>query len=606
MLAARPSTLLRAVFARLQEEGLRVVATSPARAAGRMQDDVPRLVVMDLTACATPELVAKAHELAVPIAVLGTTMRSRSTFVARALGARHVMTPTPSVDSVAGSIIDCLQAEQQKRSTLDQPLRTTLSELQEAISQEIRVGLSRVGNLPREGDAELVINSPQTIATYVRRLRAAIARNASEAQPAPCQLTEQPRLLTARRAEYVPTESLSGSRLVLVDGNVARSDAVTSVLRRAGADVFVCSAEELLGELSRIAELDPSALIVEDLLASMARRLLDEVGAESRLKWCKVVELPLSELWSAGERSIDADQLLSLVEPATGDERRLARRLADESSLTIRLEEMGPARLLHAIASAGVAARLSHFESACLTRVDFAADGLIAGAKVRLPNRETLEGPLALATFLRRKSGEVRLERLSDATIVNLLAPVCNCVILASEETPPNLEGAELDSNLARLTWSTSPGAQVGNITWSNIPALTPEALRQYSITDAGELLDAAEDSDEDEDEKPLEASNRVASELPPRPGDSGPPPAMETIPPPAKTPAIGLAPSLGTRKTKKSKGKARKAKTPLGKAPKPNPANARQTTSRPSAPFPLGLALAVLLVLAILTAWIF
>ena len=604
MLAARPSTLLRAVFARLQQEGLRVVATSPARATGRMQDNVPRLAVMDLAACATPELVAKAHALSVPIAVLGTTMRSRSSFVARALGARHVMTPTPSVDSVTSAILGCLEAEKQKRSTLDQPIRTTLSELQEAIAQEIRVGLLRLGSVPRQGDAELVIESPQTIATYVRRLRAAVARTTAEARAAPCQLTDQPWLLTPRRAEHVPDRPLAGARLVLVDGNVARADAVTSVLRGAGADVFVCAPEELLGELSRIADLDPSALIVEDLLASMVRRLLDEVGAETRLRWCKLVELPLGELWSASEPSV-----------------------------TVRLEELGPARLLHAIAQAGIAARLSHFESSCLTRVDFASEGLVAGIKVRLPNRQTLEGPLALATFLRRKSGEVRLEQLPDATIVNLLAPVGSCVILASEENPPELEGA--GPNLARLTWSTSPGAQVGNITWSNIPALTPEALRQYTITDPSELLDAAEDDDDDEpptlarpglissepppgrtedeeDEPPtLARPDRVSTDPPTRRTGSDAPAAVDAIAPPPRTPVVeAVRRAMAARRDrKKTEGKA---KGPPRASRAPNSGGTRKGKQirvlnvLPEAPFPLGLAIALLAIVVLLALWLF
>jgi hypothetical protein len=569
-----------------------------------MQDDVPRLVVMDLAACATPELVAKAHQLSVPIAVLGTTMRSRSAFVARALGARHVMTPTPSVDNVTGSILQCLKAEEQKRSTLDLPLRTTLSELQEAVSQEIRVGLSRVGNIPREGDAELTIDSPQTVATYVRRLRAAVARNASEARAAPCRLTEEPRLLTARRAEHVPAKPLAGSRLVLVDNSVARADAVTMVLRGAGADVFVCSPEELLGELSRIAELDPSALIVEDLLASMARRLLDEVGAETRLRWCKIVELPLGDLWSAGERSVDAEQLLALVEPATSDERRLARQLTTEPSVTIQLEEMGPARLLHAIASAGIAARLSHFESSCLTRVDFASEGLIAGAKVRLPNKETLEGPLALATFLRRQAGEVRLERLPDATIVNLLAPVSSCVILASEESAPDLDGAENEPNLARLTWSTSPGVPVGNITWSNIPALSPEALRQYTITDPSELLDAADD-DEDEELPTTAQPSLISSKPPAPPTGSDAPPTMDTIPPPARAPSVQL--SREARPARKAKAKTKtRAKNRTHKASGKKPKRRGSVKKQPEAPFPLGLAITLFIIVVILAAWLF
>src|SRR5512145_2375618 len=130
MLTARPSPLLRAVFARLQERGLSIVATSPARAVARLQEDPPRLVVMDLAACSIPELVGTTHSLAIPIAVLGTSMRSRSSFVARSLGARHLLTPSPSIEAVTRSILDCIEAESKGLSTLDLPFETTLSELQ--------------------------------------------------------------------------------------------------------------------------------------------------------------------------------------------------------------------------------------------------------------------------------------------------------------------------------------------------------------------------------------------------------------------------------------------------------------------------------------------
>lgn len=499
-LAARPSPMLRAVVLRLGELGRTVVAISPGRALERLAQLEPGLVVLDLEACTRTELVRAVHARALPIVVLGRGAQLRTAIAARSLGARQVIDSAYSVEQLTQDLVHAVVAGAPTRAPLAFAQTTTLRELLGTLEQELRASLARYSRVPARGDLRFRLRDPELIATYLRRLRAALSRVVADVVPAPCELTGEPIPLSSEvRAERWPLEPLAGARFVLVDPRVSRVDAMAAALRAVGGTVFPCAPEELLGELSRIAELDPTAILVEEELGGTVERLLAEIGGESRLRFTRLIAAPLGELWDAADRALDTLRLLELVSPAHLEERAIAERLRAQPRQVMDLATVGPGRLLHAVALAATPTRLTHVEASCLLRVEFASEGIVAGASARLPDRNRLEGPAALAVFLRRTKGTVDIQRLVEPSLVSVLAPVADAIGMAMSEPIPVVNSSFPPGPVTRLSWSNMPGPMAGRITWTSIPAISPEELSAYAIKDPSELLDAVEDDDDDE-----------------------------------------------------------------------------------------------------------
>jgi|GEM_PF-5078288 len=532
--------MLRAVVARLGELGHAVVATSPGRALDRLAQIEPRLAVLDLEACTRTNLVNALHARQLPIVVLGGGARLRTVMAARTLGARQVVDASFSVEELATTLSATILAEPSPLSLLAVPRTTTLGDLLATLEQELRAGLARFARIPSRGDVRFTLRDPELVATYVRRLRAAVSRVVADVAPAPCELTGATIAVSGEAPRDPAADGpLAGARLVIVDQRVSRVDAVCGALRRAGAAVFACAPEELLSEMARIAELDPTAIVVEEELGGTVERLLAEIAKESRLSFSRLVAAPLGELWNAGERMLDTERLVELVMPSHREELTIAERLLTGSRFGVDLASLGPGRLLHAVAMARVPARVTHIEASCLLRVELAADGVVAGASARLPDRNRLEGLAALAVFLRRGRGMVDVEQLLDPSLVSILSPVATAIGLASGEPIPVVNSSVPPGPVTRVAWSNLPAPLAGRITWTSIPALSAEELSAYAIKDPSELLDAVEDDDEEEEQdRPTLAVDPARF-----PGASlrmAPPPAIDDRAAEAAAPAAG------------------------------------------------------------------
>ncbi|MBN2193033.1 MAG: hypothetical protein JW751_09475 [Polyangiaceae bacterium] len=560
-LAARPTPILRAIVTRLGDLGHLVAAASPARSIERLSLLEPRLVVLDLEACTRSDLVRLLHARGLPIVVLGSGAHLRTAMAARTLGARKVVGASFSVDELATSLAAVLAEIPVSGSLLATAQTTTLGDLLSTLEQEMRAGLARYVRVPAQGDVRFTVRDSELIATYVRRLRAAVSRTAADVAAAPCELTGDPvPLLAWPRMARAPMAPLEGARLVLVDSRVSRADAILVACRAAGASVFPCAPEEFLGELSRIADLDPTAILVEDELGGTVERLLAEIGAESRLRFSRLIAAPLGELWDAGERALDTDRLFEILMPSHLEERTVAERLLAQPRHGVELATLGPARLLHALALARVPARLTHIEASCLLRIELANDGVVAGAQARLPDRNRLEGPAALAVFLRRTKGTVDIQRLMDPTILSVFAPVPTAIGIASREPIPVVNSSFPPGPVTRVSWSSMPAPVAGRITWTSIPSISDEELSAYAIKDPAELLDAVDD--DEEEEPPTAAFNPghipgVSLRMPPPPAieedgaggaESGAkPPVLAAAEPAPSVAAPGILPAAPT-----------------------------------------------------------
>jgi len=558
--------MLRAVVTRLGELGHAVVATSPGRALDRLAQIEPRLAVLDLEACTRSNLVNALHARKLPIVVLGGGARLRTVMAARTLGARQVVDASFSVEELATALSATILAEPSPLSLLAVPRTTTLGDLLATLEQELRAGLARFARIPSRGDVRFTLRDPELVATYVRRLRAAVSRVVADVATAPCELTGAVIAVSGEAPRDPAADGpLAGARLVIVDQRVSRVDAVCGALRRAGAAVFACAPEELLSEMARIAELDPTAIVVEEDLGGTVERLLAEIAKDSRLHHSRLVAAPLGELWNAGERMLDTERLVELVLPSHREELTVAERLLTGSRFGVDLASLGPGRLLHAVAMARVPARVTHIEASCLLRVELAADGVVAGASARLPDRSRLEGLAALAVFLRRGKGMVDVEQLLDPSLVSILSPVATAIGLASGEPIPVVNSSVPPGPVTRVAWSNLPAPLAGRITWTSIPALSAEELSAYAIKDPSELLDAVEDDEEEEEQDrptlavdpsrvpgaslrmapPPAIDVHAAEAAPPAGANVGPPPVVAPAAPVGAGPAPA-APLLG------------------------------------------------------------
>jgi CheY-like chemotaxis protein len=171
---------------------------------------------------------------------------------------------------------------------------------------------------------------------------------------------------------------VKGLRLLIIDNDPIRVDALAMDLRNLGAQVAV--GDLSTSGYSQAAKFLPDA-VISDLVRPGEQGFLfiQNLRRHPLLRWCSVILLRWWQETSEGEGQVILDRVLDQLEEVLAPIRIIEERIAARRPLSDRIEMTGPAALLRLLSSAGLSGSLSVNDTWNMFTVDI-AEGRILSA----------------------------------------------------------------------------------------------------------------------------------------------------------------------------------------------------------------------------------
>jgi DNA-binding response OmpR family regulator len=417
------------------------------------------------------QLSGDASVAAIPVAVLGAGTKLDTRVAAYRHGAVAVIPRTASADAIATRVAILVREIQERAAAPQAELgEATFDELVDMVSRELRSGILSVQS--KDGEPmRVVLGAGRPVAAaveeFVRRLRPLVAR----AEPLNYELHVssggQVGLLDAEPGPEVEPVALEGLRVLLVDTDPARADALAQELR--ARKVIVAVADASGRGLERARGLDPEIVILDAAgMEGPGFDVLRSIRRDVRLRWASMLVAPWDEIWPDPESIPDIARLAERIAPLVVHDRQLEKRAASEEAFDTRLEATGPCRLFRILAETPQSFHVTFRSRNGSVEVDI-AEGLVVGAQGS-SNNVVVEGIGALATILAMGSARVHIERRANPATANLMTPVDEALARATEEAKP-------------LPLSQPPPAA---------PSVGPPGMRKRPFPAASELKEQA------------------------------------------------------------------------------------------------------------------
>lgn len=375
----------------------------------------------------------------VPVAVLGAPGALDARMQAFRHGAVAVVPRTASVDAIATRVAALVKEVQDRQSQGAEELgEATFDELVDLVSRELRSGILSVQG--KDGEAmRIVLGAGRPVADaveeFVRRMRPLVSR----AEPLTYEIHSPTGgavgLLDAEPGQETDPSLLEGLRVLLVDTDPARADAIAQELR---ARKVVVSVADASGRgLERARGLDPEVVILDAAgIEGPGFEVVRAIRRDVRLRWASMLVAPWEDIWPTPESTPDVARLAERIAPLVENDRALRARVANEAAFDARLESTGPCRFLRILATAPSPVHATFRSRAAVVEVDV-AEGLVVGASGSRGAGDTLESVRAIAALLAMGAARVHVERRANPTVANLMAPVEEALARAAEEVSP-------------------------------------------------------------------------------------------------------------------------------------------------------------------------
>jgi DNA-binding NarL/FixJ family response regulator/tetratricopeptide (TPR) repeat protein len=440
-----------AIAGALARHGVYVETTSAHGVVDAVVATAPDLVLLvgdaasDGGSSVLAHLYATPHSSVVPVAILADDTALDERLRAFRHGAAAVIPRSASVDAIADRVAKLArEIPERDGGTTGYVGEATLDELVQALSRELRSGILSVRS-PKGAEDEsirVVLGGgrplAQTIDEFVSRLR----KHVVHAEPLRYEFDERAggtvQLLGDSADGHIRPADALGLRVLLADDDSVRSDSVAQALRAHQATVVVTDFAPSEARFGRLRQLDPAILLIdEDSLRGPGYALVRRMRGDTRLRWASLLVVKWTEIWSDVEGAARVARTLGTLAALAEPEQSLRERIEVGVPFDTRLEITGPARLLRAAALTKHAVRLTVHNPRIEIRVDI-SDQLIAGARAfEAGGTLPLEASVALSAMLVLGSGRVRVERLSEANLVNVMSPIDVALNLADSEAPP-------------------------------------------------------------------------------------------------------------------------------------------------------------------------
>jgi DNA-binding response OmpR family regulator len=446
--------MLEALTGALESRGLAVETTTRSELLNVVVAAAPDLIVLvgDAASDGGQESVRALSSSKLSSVVPVALLTDQDKLDARVRAFRHgiaaFIKSSASVDAIASEITR-LAGEIPDREGIQRGSagRTTLADIVDLLSNEVRSGILSVtpGGSTGSGGVQVVLAEGRPVTQIIDEFIKQLKTQVVSAEPLDYEFDERAAgTVQLLSADSVPPPSddtnLAGIRVVIADEDAARADAVADALRREGVVVLVTDLGPEGARFERMRMLDPAILMIGERQLKRGAELVRRMRADPRLRWVSLLVVRWQEIWpeDAVQPNIESLRraLASLIEP----ERAIAAlaRHAPPPGFDTRLEILGPARLLKALAQAERPLRLTLHSGRISVSIDI-AQGLVVGATGQTfgPGAMDLAGLPAVAAMLVLGSGRVRVDQVEQAREANLMAPVEMVLEQALAEEPP-------------------------------------------------------------------------------------------------------------------------------------------------------------------------
>lgn len=444
LLVARGERMADALEQALARRGLLVERASPERLVATTFVMAPDLVVLagdlarDGGRYALTLLKEKPTTASVPVVLVSESASLGQRLEAFRHGVVAVVPRSASADDTAKRIAEIAADVPDRPGESRGVAEASVDELVDLFASELRSGILSVAAGSDDVSAQVVLHAGRPVKEAIEELVAKLKPLVQRAKgPLSYEFFEQAssRLgsLDLDLESDAALEVFDGLRVVLIEQRAARSDVLAQELRGVGAEVVVADGAGV--GLERARWLDPSVVILDGSdVDGWALGAVRALRRDPHLRWASLLVVDESQLWTSESRP-DLAVLATAVGPLVELDREIAARVNRGRAFDVRIETVGPFRLLRAVAETGRGLRLRLTHSKLVTEIDL-AEGLIAGASARTSAVQRVEGPAALATFCAVSAGRVRIEPKEAPATTNVMAPLSSALAAADAERP--------------------------------------------------------------------------------------------------------------------------------------------------------------------------
>ena len=383
----------------------------------------------------------------IPVAILDDEAGLQARLEAFRHGVAAIVRRSASVDAIAAEVARLVREIPERTNLgLGDIGEVSFEELVTTLARELRSGILsvRARGAPDEEPVRLVLGGGRPVSAIIDEFVQRMGTHVLSAEPLSYEFDERAggTIQLFGADSLLPREPdlrVAGIRVLLADDDAGRADAVAQELRRHGAVVAVTDFQPNDQRMARLRELDPMVLVVgEEHVQRAGYDLIQRMRAELRLRWSALLVVNWKEVWPEAVAAPDLERLLSGVHVLGEPERTIRERVARSAQVELRLEAMGPARLLRALAEVGRSVRATVHHPRALVHVDI-SDGLIVGARAETldPVAGTVEGAHALSALIVMSAARVRVEHVTQPASANLMSTPDVALSMADHETPP-------------------------------------------------------------------------------------------------------------------------------------------------------------------------
>ncbi len=375
---------------------------------------------------------------AVPVVLLAKDQRLESRMHAFRHGAMAVVPRSASADAIARRVVQ-LQRElsehfEPKTGEIGE---ATFDELIDLVKKELRSGILSVHKPGDEGSAtRVVLGAGRPVAAAVQEFVDKLRPHVKEADPIHYQFHTSAGgpvgLLELGSTASTEMVSLPNLRVLVVDDDPQRADTIAQELRQRGALVFVTDTKG--SGIQRAEGLDPQVAIIDSAgLQGDGFEVVRRIRQDMRLRWASMLVAPWEEIWPEQSSAPNVHGLATRIEPLLASERDLAERTATGAPFDVRLEGMGPSRMLRVLVESGATLHLTVRNPKARVEVDI-AEGLVVGAISHLEDGSELAGTRSLGSLLALGSGRVHIEHRANPAVANVMSPVDEALSAATDD----------------------------------------------------------------------------------------------------------------------------------------------------------------------------
>jgi DNA-binding NarL/FixJ family response regulator/tetratricopeptide (TPR) repeat protein len=490
--------LRRTLRPALELKDLRVHLAEPGDAISRVSGLAPDLVVLEEALDGIEVLKTLSADPRAGISPV-VVLSAQSALAQRLDAFRHGAALVLSVESAVADLAREIEAA--ARGTASREAKdlagaageATLDELVGTLEKELRTGILSVwpAGVKDAHATRLVLGGGRPLTAAIDAFVRTIRENLVSAEALRFEFEEHTggeveEVSDAESTQDVPEAELLGLRVMLVDSDAPRMDAVATALREKGVEVVVSDLAPAEARFRRLRTTDVAAVLIARHDAERSGYdFIRDIRRDVRLRWSRLLLVNWAGVWDEGSGA-SLDTLLPVLTRLHHRETELTHA-ADDGPLATRVELLGPARLLRALASGSALRRATVNSRRVRVEIDFEG-GKVLGARAKLAHVDgpELEGAEAIAAFLVIATGSVRVARVDSPLSTSLMeTPVA--VMERAEKQPeplqPSVYAPPISERLRRIAPPKPPSDKP--------PPPEPAAAVQLTESDVFDMVEA-------------------------------------------------------------------------------------------------------------------